>query len=375
MARVCLGPWAGLAGAAALSALAILGPAAAGSEAQPPRKFYGVVSQTTLEAADYERMGRGRVGTLRAHMPWASIDRSPLARGLDWREFDFIVSNAARQGVRVLPMVYGTPHWLARLEGCDEQTRSCYIRAPRSQHGLSAWRGFLQEAARRYGPRGNFWLENPDLRRLPIRTWQIWNEQNAPYFFGPQPDPRRYADLVTAASHAIHDQDAGARVILGGMVAHPGGATGIKAHDFLRQLYEIVGFEQRFEGIAIHPYAFRTGRLGEVKRQVTRLLAVAEHARDPRARLWVTEIGWGSGGGGDPLNLDLAGQAQRLRQALRYLTRNRLRFRIPLVAWYAWRDTSQAGVCFFCAYTGLFEAGSLEPKPAWGEFLRFTGGR
>jgi hypothetical protein len=365
-----------LRGAAVVAALVAACVPAATATAKPPRAFYGVVTQTELGDADLDRMATGRVGTLRITLAWTDIDRTPLPGDLDWGEFDRAVASSARHGIRVLPTVFGTPHWVALAEGCERAARSCAIFAPRTEIGLAAWRSFLVSALSRYGPGGAFWVQHPELAPQPIRTWQIWNEENSPGFFGPQPDPRSYVLLVRAASEVIRAQDPGARLILGGMFGEPveaGGAAPMPASEYLRRLYESPGFAAHFDGIAIHPYA---GRMKRVKPQVRRLRAVSRRAGDGRVGIWVTETGWGSGKGPSPLDRGIRGQAQRLRQSLRYFTRQRERLGIELVAWYAWRDApSEAGICAWCATSGLFEHGSLTAKPAWDEFVGFTGGK
>ena len=365
-----------LRGAGVVAALLIACVPAAAAIAKPPPAFYGVVAQTEPGAADVDRMATGRVGTLRVTLPWTEIDASPLPGSLDWREFDQVVASSARHGIRLLPTVFGTPHWVALAEGCDRPARSCEIFAPRSEIGLAAWQSFLLGAVARYGPQGAFWDQHPELARRPIRTWQIWNEENSPGFFGPEPDPRAYELLVRAASEAIRAQDPGARLILGGMFGEPvgvGGVTPMPAPAYLRSLYESPGFADHFDGIAIHPYA---GRMKRVKPQVRRLRAVSRQVGDGGVGLWITETGWGSGKGPSPLDRGVRGQAQRLRQSLRYFTRKRERLGIELVAWYAWRDApSEAGICAWCATSGLFEHPDLTAKPAWKEFVRFTGGR
>jgi hypothetical protein len=42
--------------------------------------------------------------------------------------------------------------------------------------------------------------------------------------------------------------------------------------------------------------------------------------------------------------------------------------------WYTWRDPLQtASLCGWCASAGLVDR-DLDPKPAWLEFTRLTGG-
>ncbi len=361
--------------AAALCALSTVGlPAAA--TADVPRSFYGVVAQAHLERTDFERMGTGHVGTLRVALPWAQIDPTPVPEDYDWSEFDATVSEAAKQQITILPTVYTVPQWVSLSEGCNKPPGGpCAITPPHTQVGLAAWRTFLGAAARRYGPGGLFWTLHQDLPRAPIRTWQIWNEQNSPGFYQPRPDVEDYATLLTAASNAIRGQDPSAQIILGGMFRYPLGGRdgGIRAVEFLRSLYARPGLESTFDGVAVHPYA---GRVSGVRRQVQRVKQVVDEAGDEGVQLWVTEVGWASGGKATPLNRGLDGQARRLTQAFRYFTEERERLNLKAVLWYAWRDVDeQDSRCKWCAQSGLFPVGSLaDPKPAWSSFIQFTGG-
>jgi hypothetical protein len=362
--------------AAAFAALIAVALPAHAAAADAPPSFYGVVSQGNLDHGDFARMADGRVGTLRVALPWAQMDPTPVPEDYDWSNFDATVTQATKHGIEVLPTVYTVPQWVSLLEGCDKPPGGpCAITPPHTQLGLAAWRSFLGAAARRYGPGGLFWTLHPELAQSPIRVWQIWNEQNSPGFFQPRPDVDTYVDLLSAASEAIRGQDPGAEIVLGGLFRYPLGGRdgGLRATDFLRQLYAHPGIDAAFDGVAIHPYA---GKLLGVKRQVRRVVRVVRGAGDSQAAIWITEIGWASGGKRTPLNRGPEGQAQRLTQAFRYFTRERERLAIRAVLWYAWRDVSEADSrCKWCARSGLFPVGSLaEPKPAWASFLSFTGG-
>jgi hypothetical protein len=199
-----------LALAAILAALAF--PAAASAKADP---FYGVGSQTPLGSGDYKKMDKGGVGTLRSILGWSAAN--PTRNGdYVWSGFDAVVAGAARERIRVLPFVYGTPRWVAR--GLDSrQCGTCDAYAPRHRAALDAWEEFIAAAAERYGPGGNFWSENPQLPRVPIRAWQIWNEQNSETFYAPKPSVKAYAKLLDAASAAIRSHDGKADIVLGGM--------------------------------------------------------------------------------------------------------------------------------------------------------------
>ena len=167
--------------------------AATSATAAVPRGFFGVVPQGPLVEQDYERMGQAKVGTLRFELFWAGSNPSPGT--YDWTASDAVVGEAARNGVQTLPFVYSTPTWVATSldgHGCGDST--CPPFAPTSPAALDAWADFLAAAVHRYGPTGSFWTENPAVPRLPIRAWQLWNEQNSPSFYKPKPKVKKFAE-------------------------------------------------------------------------------------------------------------------------------------------------------------------------------------
>jgi GH35 family endo-1,4-beta-xylanase len=353
-----------------LAAVALL-LAASAAQAQPPRAFFGVTPQRHLEDADFSRMAEAKSGTLRFELHWAGIEPAQDAP-YDWSSSDRTVAEAARNGIRALPFAYATPDWVAALDGRD-CPNGCGTFAPAGKAALAEWREFLEAAVRRYGPGGEFWAVHPDLHPLPIRDWQIWNEQNSPAFYAPKPSIADYAKLLHAARRAITSEDTGAEIILGGMFGTPQGGLrpAIAAQEYLSKLYDR-GAERDFDGVAPHPYA---PRYENVVAQVESIRATMKEAKDGHADLWITEIGWASDGPATPLNRGPRGQAERLEQAFKYFVRNRKRLNVRNVDWYSWRDDSSAGagLCEWCPYSGLFDD-DLEAKPALKAFTKFTGG-
>ena len=101
-------------------ALALAVGVAAQAQAAP-HPFYGISSQTALERGDYQRMGKADVGTLRSMLSWATVDPTKAQGDYNWGDFDSIVAESARNGITVLPFVFGSPDWVAK--GLDR--RSC----------------------------------------------------------------------------------------------------------------------------------------------------------------------------------------------------------------------------------------------------------
>ena len=82
-----------------------------------------------------------------------------------------------------------------------------------------AWSSFLRALVGRYGPTGSFWKLHPELPKEPIRTWQIWNEENDHRFA--EASVRDYVGLLRGSAPAIRSVDPDARILLGGLYATP----------------------------------------------------------------------------------------------------------------------------------------------------------
>jgi Beta-galactosidase len=324
---------------AAALVLAVAAPQAMGGS------FHGVVAQGKLGVKDYKRMGSGKAGTLRLRVPWARLEPQPGQ--LEWTWLDRIVARAGAEGVRVLPALHGPgPAGIA-----TPPTR------PRARRAFAELAGAVAE---RYGPNGTV----PGGGR-PIAGLQIWNEQNGRTYWGAKPNPRKYAKLVKAAARRIRQADRRVEVILGGMFGTPSGRGAIRSWGYLKRLYAVRGVKRSFDTVAVHPYS---PDLFGVKFQVRAIRKVMRNKGDGSARIRITEFGWGSKGGSNPLNKGRRGQARMLRKAFRLFERRRGGWRLSGANWFAWKNSPRGG-CAFCPSAGLFtrEGG---PKPSWNAFKR-----
>ncbi len=358
--------------ALALALLSGSTAAAQGPTAVVPSTFFGVAPQNILTDAELNRMAQGRVGTVRTLMNWSTIDPTSAPDNV-WTEFDPLVASAARNGITVLPFIFNTPTWVATgLDHRNCTSPACGLYAPSGQAALEQWARFLRESVQRYGPNGAFWAEHPELPVIPIRTWQLWNEQNSFSFYEPKVSASAYANLVKWGSDAIRSVDPSAKVILGGMFGTPGGEEKKKflAWTYLRKLYKVPGIEASFDGIGVHPYA---ARMVKVIQQTKLMHKETVRAGDP-TEMWVTEVGWSSGNGGNPLDRGKKGQATRLREVMTYFIGHQAQFNVQNVTWFAWRDLGGKPICEWCGKAGLFKAGSLTPKPSWKALMAYTGG-
>lgn len=355
--------------AAIVVTVSVVGSADSGGDEPPPpppRSFFGVVPQGALFTEDLDRMGEGKVGTIRLHLPWAVFNPSEADEPA-FESIDGVFLGAARNGIEVVPFVFGTPVWAAAYDGETECAPDCATYAPRSPKALAAWGDFLEVLVERYGPDGELWKENPDVDPMPVHAWQIWNEQNSATFYSPEPDAESYANLLAASEEAIQAHDPEAEILLGGMFGTP--PDGDDAWDYLRELYE-AGADEHFDAIAVHPYG---GQVDKLELQVELMRDEVIRADDDAAT-WITEIGWASSGPPNPYNKGPQGQAEQLEAAYGLLMDKRLEWEVENVSWYSWRDVADSP-CEWCGGSGLFPVESLErPKPSWESYVALTGG-
>ena len=343
------------------SVLLALTPAMAGSQAGgAPPGFFGMSPQGYTDASDYELMADSGVTDVRLPLNWAGVEPEASDRFKpDWSQLDSEVALAAENGIRIFFFVWGTPEWLSSRLGGEPVT---------SARQRLEWLRFLRGAEFRYGPGGRFWQENRDLPKLPVRQWEIWNEENI-VTFSRVPDPVRFGRLIQISGRMLHRADPGSTVILGGLFGHPLQVPpNIPSDEFLAGVYSIPGIERDFDGVALHPYVADARALsGEIED----LRRVMSEYGDGGTPLYVTEMGWGSAGFESRWERGPRGQARQLDVAFELLTANRNRWRIGGAWWFSWADA--AGSCQFCDSAGLLTA-RREAKPSWYRFNAWTGG-
>ncbi|HEX8690408.1 MAG TPA: hypothetical protein VF729_09230 [Solirubrobacterales bacterium] len=361
---------------ASLAAMAVALLALAPASEAVPAKFWGIVPQSLPASTTFERMKRGGVDSVRIPIQWASLQGAPGAKP-DWSAVDSSVARATAVGIDVLPFVYGAPAWavpLAPVPGSGGGAQAS-LRLPIRGAAGAGWSAFLQLAVARYGPSGSFWAENPGLPARPVRTWQVWNEQNFKYFVV-RPNPVEYGKLVQISHAAIKAVDPGAKILLGGMFARPREAEFKRrprqayfATEFLDVMYKRTpGVKAKFDGIALHPY---TTAFQNVAPQIEEVRSVMKAHGDAATGLWITELTWSSGPPDNGFAKGPRGQVKQLKGAFSALTRNAVRWRLKRVYWFSLEDAK--GACNFCDGSGLFTE-ALVPKPSWRAFVRFTGG-
>jgi hypothetical protein len=352
--------WPSRIGVLAAAALVLSVLMAGSAQASVPQSFFGTVPWLGFQGDDFQRLEQAKVKNARTPFFWPTIE--PSKGDFHWSGTDRFVGTLALYHVRTLPFLNGSPGWVTG----DARTPPI-----QSKKAKKAWKDFVTACVERYGKNGTFWLLHPEIPKVPITAWQIWNEQNNTNYYGPRPKPRAYAKLVRLARQSLRSVDKHAVVVLGGMARDPDPEHSMVASRYLSKLYRVKGAMRLFNVVAVHPYS---KNIRDLKHQMSSLRKVIRRNHD-NAKMWVTEVGWGSAPPNKkyPLLKGPEGQKKMLTKAFHTFIHNRKRWQLKRVYWFLWRDAAHDAPvnCSFCKSSGLFTY-DFQPKPAWKAFLSFS---
>ena len=337
------------------------GPAAQRAQAGPPADFLGIVTEDAFGAgsryrrAQVRRQRRLGIGIVRQTFDWRRIERRRGQYSLG--RYDRFVADLASRRMRVLPILFNPPrfHSSAPRRGARRGTYP-----PREPEAMGA---FAAALVRRYGPDGSFWRARPRLPQLPIRSWQVWNEPSIPVYWPSGPDPAAYVDLLRSTRRAIRQVDPGAEIVSAGLA---NSRLGMPFRRFVSRMYD-AGAADAFDTFALHAYSRSYAGLQRAVADTRGLIA----SRGDRAPIWITEIGWASGGPRSPFTVGERGQARLVGRMVGSLGRARRRLGLRGIVYFNWRDSRPfaGGREFFGLHTGLLRRNGTT-KPALGAFAR-----
>ncbi len=356
-----------LAGAAALAAcLAALAGLSGGADehseraSTPDRTFLGLVAEDAFgKPGAYRRDNLARLrsagaGLVRQTFDWARIEPAPGRYDLSF--YDSYVAALATRHLRLLPILFNPPPF--RSSAPANPRHGTY--PPRRPADMGEFAAVL---ARRYGPGGSFWDEHRGLPRLPVRSWQVWNEPNLRVYWPSGPDAREYVALLRATARGIRRVDPGAEIVTAGL---PDSSLGVPLRDYVAAMYA-AGAADAFDVLAVNLFGRDARGVIEGVRTVREVAAT--NGDDPA--VWVTELGWATGGPPSDFLVSETRQAELLEQTLLALARRREELRIRGVVYFNWRDSTPyaGGREFFGLHTGLLRLDG-HAKPALSSYKK-----
>ena len=289
---------------------------------------------------------------------FTDVDGAPM----DFRATDRFVGVAAQVRLRLLPVINTAAPWAS-------ENPYLAFAPPADSAAFGRFAGVL---AKRDGSKGDFWARHPELPRLPLRAWQVWNEpaglsgfDTPSEFWQSERDPLpAYIEMLKAARAGLLDADPRARVVLSGLFG--------KSWISLDQLYA-AGARPLFDAVAIHPYTRYPRNVVRTVRYARKVMARWGDARKP---LVLTEVSWPSDGRPDlsAFSVTRAEQARLLARTYKVLLRARARYRLKGVYWYTWMSIDRYAVRW-TDYAGIVTpvgGRRFSRKPAYFAFRKMA---
>ena len=304
-------------------------------------------------------MASSGVESMRTVFSWAGAQ--PRGRGtpISFEDTDPVVRRAALRTAPCFP-------WCTTRRPGRAPIAGRFTSPPKLRSDYAAYLAALVE---RYGPDGTFWAENPDLPKLAVREWQIWNEPHLPAYWdapenGPYGYARNYPLLLRASYNIVKTLDPGAKVVLAGITQ--------KAWEEIELLYQH-GVKNYFDVAALQIFPQTVKRALQGHRAVPRRAAPAQGRaqadlpdRDHLARLEGADRRIKYQRQETP-----QGMATKLSQMYRAMVLRRRALGVGKVFWYTWSSPYGRGGSIF-NYAGLlrYDDRGFEPQPALGAYQR-----
>jgi hypothetical protein len=334
-------------------------------------------------------------GVIRLTFDWKKIETRrgtyDVSGTYDFSLYDAWFRVAASRNFKVLPILFGVPPFYGRQASTGSYPPG----------DLAAWRRFVTAVVERYGPGGSFFAENPDVPVRPLKAYQVWGEANLKQYWRPRVNAKAYTRLLKTAYQAIKRADRSAEVVTGGFPDSLQ-AGAVRLRPWLQQLYK-AGADKYFDTLAVNLYgtnakaviqamndtrlflnapkvpslikklfkakpAKRASELRSLVRELPR--SQRKKDVDPKAKLWLTEIGWGTGGPRHRFNIGERRQAKEITALFKGLYKLRNKLKLRGIIYFGWQDQEPYPPAFreqWGLHTGLFKRNG-RPKPGYNAF-------
>lgn len=267
-------------------------------------------------------------GFLRHTFNWAQIESSKGR--YDFSAYDAWVAEAARHKLKIIPILFDQDDKASfrtkRPAGGGE--RGAY--PPKSN---KAFGKFAAAVVKRYGPKGTLWRQG-GLTKVPITTYQIWNEPNLPVYWRPKPNPKAFAKMMIAVRKQMRKAPGGKKieVVSGGLPDSKSSKPGV--YKYLDRMYR-AGARRGIDALGFHPYARNTkGTLDKLKK-VRKIMNKRGHKK---GNIWITEIGWATTGPKSDFRLGEGRVVREIKKLVPGLWKARKKLQLRGFQYYTWKD-------------------------------------
>lgn len=298
--------------------------------------------------ADFDRMAAAGATWFRIDFDWSEIERNKGT--YHWHRTDRVIEAARSRGIQVVGLITESPAW-ARSAGTSSYS---------PPNNPDEYARFAAAVVERYGPRG-------------VTTYELWNEPNLGMFWGPNPNPERYAALVKPAGNAMRAVRGDLTILSGGLApaADEPDGSGISPTTFTRRMLQ-AGAGAVFDGYAIHPFSYparpidaSTAEWNPFHNLPAYRDLLASHGQGGKL-IWLTE--YGAPTGTSSRAVSEAEQSAQIQEALTIASG--WSWTGPILL-YAHRDSRQAPSDFQSNFGLINHDGT--PKRAWHDLMARGG--
>ncbi|MBV9920498.1 MAG: hypothetical protein JOY78_06550 [Pseudonocardia sp.] len=242
----------------------------------PGGTFMGEDDGTIIRELD--AMHRTGARWLRTDFNWSGMEAQ---RGVfnTWKQ-DKIVKWARARNIQIIALVAYTPGW-AQPANCRQPT--CGPRDPWD------YARFLKKVVAHFSPMG-------------VKHYEIWNEPNQYFWWGPKPSPKAYTSLLRAAYPTAKSVDRGITIIAGAFAPTADSRDGrfIRSTTYVKSMYNN-GAGRYFDAISIHPYSGDAppavgGDWNMMTSVMPDIYATMRSHGDGNKKIWGTEMGYSTSG-------------------------------------------------------------------------------
>lgn len=284
-------------------------------------------------------------------------------------EIDPGVAEAARQGLRITALLDSPPAWAT---GTTDRSV-----APVEGQALADYANYARNLVERYGTNGTFWAANPQLPKLPIVEWDVWNEPYMRAFWHNTgahawPDPEGYAQMFRAVVSEARKADPNAKFMAEVEIS----TTDANNEPFLSRMFDAVPDLASYMDIASnHPYVHTDGRspaecnTGTTDTsnrynfcRVKTIRRILDREGATAAKLWLTEFGYSTCGSCGKWQVSEATQAQYVHDAFSLLRQWDV---ADGFIWWVYKSSEASPGAE--DWMGLVHRDG-SPKPAWAAF-------